>query len=682
MVALDATVYPNEAYVLVETDWAGVVFRDTFTRISATDWTPADTGQAYTIAAGVAANYSINGTQGVITAAAAGSSRLIIADVDMLNVDFSGIFVNTLPVAGAGNLEVAFKVRYQDSSNFADARLFLSPGGVVSCNLRQMVAGVETLTGFPAVSGVSDVGTFGWRLQANGTNLRFKVWNAAGVEPTSWNLSMTTTWLTAGDVGVGFFVGGGLTSVPLSIEFDNLLAFDPSLPDVDCATVTRRNTVTGEIVTLRPYVSYDADGNMLLECGQGLWWDTEPPLNVPLEYCAVPCDVSVALNENPSFEDSTAGWTATGGVLTQDCTVAKEGVCSGLLTPTGTALNPSVSQSVFILPVSGTPVTVSTWAQSPQGWNTVMLRALFTYTDLTSDTVESDWVTLDDGEWRFLSVEFTPPKPVSAVTISFLAAGIPPNTTLFRVDEFKLTQPQASAATACETVTVASESVWLKNPLHPCLDVEVGLCSPMLEDCEASDRVSYVGMETDEYEANTVLMMPVNRRYPIAVNRVRRGPANTLRVLAHTCEARDDVIALNEPGDPLLFQAPADYCIDDRYMSVATVSDARISVDQREDFRLISMPHVAVERPVGPADGICGTRFMDLCDIYTSWAAMNIAGLTYTDLLLGEASPNGPGQPEPPAAARTWDDVEVGFIDWDEVLDGGARDWDELRDGL
>lgn len=680
MVTLDATVYPDEAYVLVETDWAGVVFRDTFTRISVTNWTPADTGQAYTIVSGAAGDFSINGLQGLISHSAPDTDRLIVADVNMLDVDFSGTVSNATVPAG-NNFELKFTVRFIDGSNFIDARVFLQSSGVVTCNLRQRIAGVDTVTAFPVVS-VATTGTYGWRLQALGSFVGFKVWDASNPEPGTWNIAMTTTLLTAGDVGVGSYILPGVTSpFPVVFSHDNLLAFDPSLPDVGCATVTRRNTVTGEIVTLRPYVSYDADGNLLLECGQGLWWDTEPPLNVPLEYCAVGCDIDTVLSANPSFDGSTASWTATGGALTQDCTVAKEGLCSGRLTPTGTDGNPSVSQTLLAVPVAGVPVTTSVWAQSPQGWNTVLLRTVFTYTDLTVDTVDSDWVTLDDNEWRFLSTEHTPSKPLSSVTISFIAAGIPPNTTLFRVDDFKLTQPQPNTATACETVTVESDSVWLKSPLHPCLDVEVGLCSPMLEDCDAGDRVSYVGMDADEYEANTVLMMPVNRRYSIPVNRIRRAPANTLRVLAHNCEARDAVLALNEPGDPVLFQAPEDYCIPDRYMSVATLTDARISVDQREDFRLISLPHVTVERPVGPADGVCGARYMDLCDIYTSWNALSIAGLTYTDLLLGEASPNGPGQPEPPVGARTWQDVLDEFTDWADVLDGGSRNWQELRDG-
>ena len=35
-------------------------------------------------------------------------------------------------------------------------------------------------------------------------------------------------------------------------------------PNVTHARVVRRNTVTGEEVTLRPYIAYDGDGNLLL----------------------------------------------------------------------------------------------------------------------------------------------------------------------------------------------------------------------------------------------------------------------------------------------------------------------------------------------------------------------------------------------------------------------------------
>jgi hypothetical protein len=200
-------------------------------------------------------------------------------------------------------------------------------------------------------------------------------------------------------------------------------------------------------------------------------------------------------------------------------------------------------------------------------------------------------------------------------------------------------------------------------------------------DCEEDSRVTYVGMAEDILNANTVLSEPTNRVHPIPVSRTRRAPRSELRVLAHDCDARDAVLLVNNPGTPLLFQAPVDYCIPDRYISVGPVAEARFSVDQRDDFRLMLMPYAVVQRPEGPANGICGARIEDLCDIYTSWQAMILAGLTYYDLLLGLASDDGPFSP-PFDDLRIWDEVLTEFANWTAVEAGGTRDWDELRNGL
>lgn len=454
-----------------------------------------------------------------------------------------------------------------------------------------------------------------------------------------------------------------------------------SEPTVQYATVTRRNTVTGETVTLRPYIAYDADGNLLLDCSLGLWWDTEPPLDVALEYCATAAPIATAMSTNGGFEGGTAGWSATGGALTQDLVVFKVGAASGRLTPSGTNFEPRITQTGFVL-TPGIEATMSAWARSLNGWNGVRLVLDIVYTDATVAQIATPMEILDDAEWRFLTTSFTPVTTVSSVSFSFVAAGTPLAGNLFNVDEIQITQPVDVSATACETVTVTGgDDFWLKNPLHPCLDVEVGICNPMLQDCETDSRVSYVGMDTQSYSPNTMVLQPVNRRRPIPVNAIRRDVESTLRLLAHDCTARDAILAANEPGDPLLWQSPATYCVADRYMTVGVLDELHIGVDQREDFRLMTLPHVAVDRPQGPADGVCGARIIDLCDIYTSWGALTIAGLDWTDLLLGNASPDGPGQ-TPNPDERTWGDVETEFANWLAVEAGGTRDWGELRDGL
>lgn len=450
-------------------------------------------------------------------------------------------------------------------------------------------------------------------------------------------------------------------------------------PTVTHAGVIRRNTVTGEEVALRPYIAYDGNGNLLLSCGLGLWWDTEPPLNVPLEYCTYAADTPVLLTTNSDFEVALAPWTATLATAARSNLFAHEGTWSAELTPTsanGVLIN-NTDTAPFTV---GIPLTLQAWAMSPQGWNSVVLTMQIQYDDGELASYTSDPYTLDDTLWQFISTSFTPVKPGYIDFIQFQYLGPAPGTTLFYVDEIGVYQTQPVGLSACETVTVASEGIWLKNPLNPCLDIEIGLCSPAMDfDCEEDSRVSYVGMGDDELDANTAVSFPANRKYPIPTNRVRRSPRSELRLLAHDCDARDAVLAANDPGDPLLFQAPVDYCIPDRYLSVGVETEARISRDQREDFRVMLLPYVVVQRPEGPANGICGARMEDLCDIYASWSAMVIGGLTYLDLLLGLASGGGPFTPDD---QRIWLDVETGFATWLAVEGGGTRDWGELRDGL
>lgn len=681
MPTINATVYPGPAYVLVQADWSGAIYRNTFSTVSASNWPAADTGQLHTVVSGVNADFTTDGFQGWVTHTAVNTEKLITADVNMLNVRFSG-YTRQLNIPAGATMELRYVVRFVDTNNFIDARIFLNTVGTISINIRQRVAGVETITGFPVVA-LATTGIYGWTLEAIGPDVRFRVWDATLPEPLTWNLTFVTTWLTAGDIGIGSTVPPGVTTpLPIIFYHDNLVAVDPTAVSSDCAIVTRRNTVTGETVQLRPYIFFNGDGALILECGQGLWWDTEPPLNVPLEYCTFACDSFVTVSTNPDFDTTAAGWSTQGGAtLTQDCTVAKVGTCSGRITPNGTSGLPGIFQSGIVL-AEGLPVVASTWAMSPQGWNTVILRLIVTYSDLTSERLETDYVTLDDGEWRYISLSFTPRLPVTSAIFSFVIGSIPPNTTLFNVDDLKVTQATEVTASACETVTVSSESVWLKSPFHPCLDVEIGLCNPMLQDCDEETRVSYAPHSSHSYAPNTVLLGPANRRRPIPISRPRRDASAALRLIAHDCAAKDAILAINAPGDPLLFQAPSEYCIPDRYITVGVEDENYLSVDQREQFRLMVLPYETTDRPEGPADGPCGTRFADLCDIYSSWGALALAGLSWTDLLLGEASPNGPGQPDPPAGARTWDEVEAEFADWDAVEAGGTRDWDELRDGL
>lgn len=447
--------------------------------------------------------------------------------------------------------------------------------------------------------------------------------------------------------------------------------------------VLRTNTVTGETVFLRPYVAYDAAGNLLLSCGKGIWWDTEPPLNVSLQYCLVASDAQINQLTNSSFETGTAPWFASGGTLVQSNAFAHEGTYSGLWTPNGTTNGGGIRypDSTGLPYRAGVPVTASAWVYSPQGYNGIRINWTFSYADGLTETVSSPVEMVNANVWQYIVVTVTPSQDADITSLGIRALGVPPNTVLFYVDEFTLTQQRPVTTSTCTTTTITdTENVRLKDPLHPCNDLVIGLCSPIWGDCPDDTRISYAGQGSDSRPANALVIEPVNRRFPIPVSRGRKAPRTELRLIAHDCEARDAIVNINEPGSPLLLQLPDEYCQDDRYISVGDETESRISIDQREPFRLMSLPYLAVERPPGPADGVCGTRIEDMCDIYTSWSAMTLAGLTWQDLLLGNASDSSPGND--PADFRTWTEVDTEFASWTAVDTPGSRTWDDLRDGL
>lgn len=472
-----------------------------------------------------------------------------------------------------------------------------------------------------------------------------------------------------------------ITATPFTTEAYVRIDADWSdMPEVVYAGVQRTNTVTGETVLLRPYVAYDGEGNLLLSCSQGLWYDTEPPLNVALTYCLIASDVQTLLSQNPSFETGTAPWTASGGVLTQSATYAHDGTFSGLLTPNGTSAGSSIRHPTITGILADIPVTVSAWVLTPQGFNAFQIGYTFTYDNGLTQAVVSNTEILDDLEWTYVSVTMTPASAASITSLSIHTLGVAPNTTLFYVDQFQVTQQRPVTVNACTTLTLTDlTTVRLKDPVNPCSDVIIGLCSPLLNDCEEDTRISYAGQAGAQTRpANSLVIEPTDREFPIPESRSRRSPRTELRLIAHDENARDDLLQINAPGSVLLLQLPPVYHQEDRYISVGDFTENYISIDQREQFRLMNAPYITVGRPDGASNGVCGTRLQDMCDLYTSWSAMVTAGLTWVDLLLGEASNDGPGSD--PSELRTWDEVDTEFASWDAVHTGG-RTWDGLRDG-
>jgi hypothetical protein len=456
-------------------------------------------------------------------------------------------------------------------------------------------------------------------------------------------------------------------------------------PAVQYARVIRINTVTGEQVLLRPYVAYNAAGDLLLNCSKGVWWDTEPPLNTAVQYRTEPADSYVNKALNSSFEAGTAPWQGIGGTLVQSATFAHSGANSGRLTPAGSPTFSNVIRQDAI-PVDPTrDVTVSAWALTPQGWNSVRLSIKFFTAGgtQTGTTVVTPLEVLDDAEWRYMYLTTTPPTDAATAQINFEVTGIAPASTLFYVDQFELGQYQPSgffALSATVTVT-ATFPFYLKDPVYPCHDRAMTKCmaGPQIA-CDTSSGMMVQSYGPQErVGAGTVLFEGVNREFPVPHVRKRRSGESTLTVITRLFTDRDDLKATLKPGTVLFFQAPAEYGIAERYISVGDYTVDRALADHRIPPRIFTLPHRLMARPAGPANGVCGARVNDLCDTYTSWNAIKMAGLTYTDLLYGNASPYGPGQVSF-ASLRTFDEMNAQFASFNAVNTGG-RTFTQLRNG-
>jgi hypothetical protein len=232
--------------------------------------------------------------------------------------------------------------------------------------------------------------------------------------------------------------------------------------------------------------------------------------------------------------------------------------------------------------------------------------------------------------------------------------------------------------TSGDPITIASDGrFWLKDPVRPCHDRPVPLCPidgrPTI--CGGGEGILFIGMGPEIYSANSYSLRPMNRRRTLAITRPRSDATTALRLQTMTFVDRDDLLQLAAPGSPLLFQGPAEYGIPDRYMDVKDVQVSPELPDLRIQIRTEVLPYDTVDRPPGPSQGICGARVADICALYPTWNDLAATGLTWDQLVAGQADPvsNDPNR-------RTWDDVDADFVNWDAV-EAGGRTWQELQEG-
>lgn len=255
--AIEATVRPLRATGSIDWDGDGHntdpapprVLRDGFDgRTIVAGWGETDTGQPYATSGGTAANYGVSGGYGNMAVTSTGVERTAaIAGVGGATIDVT-VYLRPTVVAAVAQIEQKVRVRHNGSS-FYETNVQYQVGGVIDLYL---VRGVTVLSAIGSVMAYTSGTVVGVRLQASGSTIRHKIWDAAGDQPAAWTATVVDATLpgSAGDsvVLVADRITGN-TDSGLVVQWDDLRIVAGNLDNISgqLGDLTITRALTGQL---------------------------------------------------------------------------------------------------------------------------------------------------------------------------------------------------------------------------------------------------------------------------------------------------------------------------------------------------------------------------------------------------------------------------------------------------
>jgi N-acetylneuraminic acid mutarotase len=201
------------------------IAQDTFTRTVTNSWGTADVGGPWTVIAGAAANFDVDGARGTVVTP--GGSQQQVAHLGQVSVrDVDLRVALTFPDAptGSGNFFGYLLLRRQASGTYYRVGLYVTSGGKVFIRGQTSVGAnlfpdVDTGLSFAAGD------TFLLRVQAQGaapTTIRARAWEQGTAEPASWQAATTDSTAGLQQVGSVGIRTVNATSTATTLRFDDL----------------------------------------------------------------------------------------------------------------------------------------------------------------------------------------------------------------------------------------------------------------------------------------------------------------------------------------------------------------------------------------------------------------------------------------------------------------------------
>jgi sugar lactone lactonase YvrE len=204
-----------------------VVVSDSFSRTVSNGWGSADTGGSYSLT-GTAANFSTNGSVGIMHVTGNGSSNQLIARLNSVSArdvdETTKISLDKLPTGTAHTIYIIG--RTVSDGNEYRLKLYIGSNGDVKLQASTIVSGNETLLGnqSSALINITANQTFDVHTQFTGvspTSINARIWLDSNSEPTTWGwqtTDSTSVLQAAGSVGLLSRAGSG---APVNFSYDN-----------------------------------------------------------------------------------------------------------------------------------------------------------------------------------------------------------------------------------------------------------------------------------------------------------------------------------------------------------------------------------------------------------------------------------------------------------------------------